>query len=137
MVLILFGIGLCVFPFMWKFGYDPEKHGEKEMKIRQKNMFKVMGIFLVLIILVGGFFIGSLVHQKNDITANCIAIDIPYSDKILYYDNANDEYFFTKGSNWSLRNLISRDVIDHEAGKVIHESNEAMKDAIKKIKDKL
>ncbi len=136
-MLILFGLMICGCPILIYLSPNEKKHNADEIRTRNRRMMIFAGVLFSIVAIVGGFLLGSVIVQRNEITENCIAIDIPASDKILFYDGAEQEYFFTKNSDWDLKTMVVRDVIDYETGKTIHENTNQMRDALENIKDKL
>lgn len=135
---ILIFAGLCVIglPIMLVVGPD-EKDKDETYKKKSKNLMKVFFVFLATVIVLATIAIFSMIHQRNAITKGCVAIDIPTTEQNLYYDEMKNEYFFMKSDNWDLTRLFVRDVIDYETGKTIDENNQAIKNAIKNIEEKL
>ena len=136
-LLIVLGLFVIMCPILICISPDAKKHDANEICRRNRRMMIFAGVFFSLIIVAGGFLFCRVISQQNALTENCVAIDVPTFDKILFYDEEREEYFFTKCSDWNLKTIVVRDVIDYNDGKVIHENVEEMKNAIENIKDKM
>lgn len=136
-ILIFVGLMLLVTPIFLHIGPDDKKDNEDMIRKKTKKLMTAFFVFIVILLILSTIAISMLITQRNNIVENCQPIAIPNSDRILYYDENSNEYFFTKSSNWDLTKLFDRDVIDYEVGESIKNSSEEILKAMKNIEEKI